>query len=70
MADDARICVFGVHLSDSNRCSVVIMNSNREEEVIADTEYRDYGAVACLNGEFILCLYRDPTGHNFLVNAR
>ncbi len=53
MAGDARICVFGVHLSDSKRCSVVIMNSNREEEVIANTEYRDYGAVACLNGEFI-----------------
>ncbi len=49
---DARICVFGRHISDLNRCSVMIMNSKQVEKVIADTDYRDCGAVACLNGEF------------------
>ncbi len=53
MVDDARICVFGRHISDRDRCSVLILNSERTEKVIADTDYRDYGAVACLNGEFL-----------------
>ncbi len=57
MVDDARICVFGVHASDSNRCSVLILNSERKEKVIADTDYHDYGAVACLNGEFVLLFF-------------
>ncbi len=54
VVEDARICVFGRHISDPNRCSVMIMNSEGVEKVIADTDYRDYGAVACLNGEFAL----------------
>ncbi len=51
---DARICVFGGHVSEPNRCSVMILNSKREEKVIADTDHRDFGAVACLNGEFAM----------------
>ncbi len=57
VVDDARICVFGVHVSDPNRCSVLILNSERKEKVIANTDYRDYGAVACLNGEFALFFF-------------
>ncbi len=57
MVEDARICVFGVHDSHLNRCSAMIMNSKREEKVIADTDYRAFGAVACLNGEFVSYLY-------------
>ncbi len=53
MVEDARICVFGRHVSDSNRCSVMIMNSKHEEKVVADTDYRAFEAVACLNGEFV-----------------
>ncbi len=51
--EDARICVFGSHVSDPNRCSVMIMNSKHEEMVVADTDYRAFGAVACVNGESI-----------------
>ncbi len=57
MVEDASICVFGRHVSNPNRCSVLILNSQRDEKVIADTDYRAFGAVACLNGEFILYLY-------------
>ncbi len=54
MVEDARICVFGRHVSEPNRCSVMILNSKGEEKVIADTDHRDFGAVACLNGELSL----------------
>ncbi len=57
MVEDARICVFGVHDSNPNRCSVMIMNSKHEERVIAETDYRRYGAVTCLNGTFVLHNY-------------
>ncbi len=53
VVEDAKICVFGRHVSDPNRCSVMIMNSKHEERVVADTDYRAFGAVACLNGEFV-----------------
>ncbi len=54
VGEDARICVFGRHVSEPNRCSVMILNSKGEEKVIADTDHRDFGAVACLNGEFAM----------------
>ncbi len=57
MVEDARICVFGSHVSDPNRCSVMILNSQRDKKVIAHTDYRAFGAVACLNGEFVSYLY-------------
>ncbi len=52
VVEDAKICVLGSHISDPNRCSVMIMNSKHEEKVVADTDYRVFEAVACLNGEF------------------
>ncbi len=61
MVEDARLCLFGRNISKSDRCSVVILNSKREEEVIAETDFREYGTVACLNGEFFLL---------FLYNSR
>ncbi len=51
VVENARICFFGEHVSNPNCCSVMILNSTREEEVIAHTGYRAFGAVACLNGE-------------------
>ncbi len=57
MVEDARICVFGARDSIPNRCSVMIMNSKQEEKVIAETDYRRYGAVTCLNVTFLLHYY-------------
>ncbi len=58
MVEDATLCVFGSHIPKSDRCFVVILNSKREERVIAETDFREYGTVACLNGElFLLLLY-------------
>ncbi len=51
VVENARLCVFGRHISKLDRCSVVILNSKREEEVIAETDFHEYVAVACLNGE-------------------
>ncbi len=56
MVEDARLCLFGRNISKSDRCSVVILNSKGREKVIAETGFREYGTVACLNGEFFLLL--------------
>ncbi len=52
VVEDARLCVFGRHIRKADRCSVLILKSKREENVIAETDFREYVAVACLNGEF------------------
>ncbi len=57
VAEDARLCVFGRHISKADRCSVLILNSKREENVIAETDFREYVAVACLNGELAFFFY-------------
>ncbi len=53
VVEDARLCIFGRHISKQDRCSVMVLNSRREEEVVAETDYRDFGTVACVDGEFV-----------------
>ncbi len=50
-AEDAKLCVFGSHISKSGRCSVMILNSKDDVKIIAETDFREFGTVACLNGE-------------------
>ncbi len=57
VVEDSKICVFGELVSDPNRCAVMMMDSKRTEEVIANTDYRAFGAVACLNGELVSYLH-------------
>ncbi len=49
--DDDCVCVFGAHPNKSARGAVMVFNTKHEEEVIAETEYRCYGTMACVNGE-------------------
>ncbi len=53
VVEDATVCVFGGHISKPDRCTLIILNSKREEKVIAETTYHRGGAVASLDGEFI-----------------
>ncbi len=57
--NEPSICVFGRHESKKKRSSVVLFNSNREETVVAETEYRAFCSVAYLNGEIFVCI--NPT---------
>ncbi len=50
VVEDARL--FGGHISKADCCSVMMLNSKGKENVIAETDFREYGTVACLNGEF------------------
>ncbi len=52
VVEDARLCVFGGHISKADCCSATILTSTWEEKVIAETDFREYGTVACLNGKF------------------
>ncbi len=52
-AEDARLCVFGRYSSKPDRCSVILLDSKGKEKLVAETDYRDNVAVACLNGEFV-----------------
>ncbi len=53
MVEDATVCVFGGHISKPDRCTLIILNSKREEKVIAETTYHRGGAMASLDGEFV-----------------
>ncbi len=53
VVEDAELCVFGSHISKPDRCTLIILNSKREEKVIAETTYHHGGAMASLDGEFV-----------------
>ncbi len=52
-AEDARLCIFGRHISKPDRCSLILLDSKGEDKLVAETDNRDNVAVACLNGEFV-----------------
>ncbi len=63
VVEDAELCVFGSHASKPHRCSFMILNSNREEKVIAETDYHHFGAMTYLNSEFIFYFYGALISH-------
>ncbi len=52
---NSTIFVFGEHPTKPNRSLLMSFNTNREETLIAETDYRKGCATACINGEYI-CL--------------
>ncbi len=49
--DDRTVLVFGSHLTDSDKSTLITVDQNLEETIIATTPFRHYCALACLNGE-------------------
>ncbi len=46
------VCIFGDHAANPNRSAVMTFNSNREEAMVAETDYRILCSTVCINGEF------------------
>ncbi len=49
--EDELVCIFGRHLSKLNNSSLMTFNTRGEAKHIAETDYRHFGAIACLNGK-------------------
>ncbi len=56
---NSTIFVFGEHPTKPNRCVLMSFNTNREETLIAETDFRAMCATACINGEYI-CFCPNP----------
>ncbi len=52
--EDEFVCVFGSHLSKPNRYTLASFNTRREEKIIAETDYRKGGAMACVDGKKVI----------------
>ncbi len=52
---NSAIFVFGEHSTKPNRSVLMSFNTNREETLMAETDFRAMCATACVNGEYI-CL--------------
>ncbi len=49
-AEDEIVCIFGNHLREPNRSTLMTFNTRRKEELIAETNFRRHCAMACLEG--------------------
>ncbi len=49
--DTESVCIFGSHETNPDRCALYTFDANRNETLIAETEFRGHCAIACLNGE-------------------
>ncbi len=45
-----------------DRCLVMLLSTNMEENIIAKTDFHEFAAVACLNGELAFFFYATPIG--------
>ncbi len=52
--EDEFVCIFGSHLSKPNRYTLATFNTRHEEKIIAETDYRKYGAMACVDGKKVI----------------
>ncbi len=52
--EDEFVCIFGSHLSKPNRSTLLTFNTRRQEKIIAETDYRKYGAMACVDGKKVI----------------
>ncbi len=55
--DNEFVVILGSHLSKPNRSTLMTFNTRREEEIIAETDYRKYGAMACVDGKKVISWY-------------
>ncbi len=56
--EDEFVCIFGSHLTKPNRSSLMTFNTSHEEKIIAETDYRCNGAMACVDGKKVLFLIK------------
>ncbi len=52
------VFVFGEHPTKRGRCALMTFNANREETLIAETDFRVLCPTVCINGEYIRLVIR------------
>ncbi len=52
--EDEFVVILGSHLSKPNRYTLATFNTRREQKIIAETDYRKYGAMACVGGKKVI----------------
>ncbi len=57
--EDEFVCIFKRHLTKPHKFVLMTFNTRREEKIIAETDYRRYGAMACVDGKNVFSLAED-----------